>query len=357
MDTSTVATRTVLSTSQLASGYRARRRVERVVVPPVDLTVASGELVTLLGPNGAGKSTLLRTISGVQPAMSGGVTLLGDPLDGLGRAERARRLASVLTERVSVGQLAGYDLVALGRQPHTGWNGVLDERDHRVVADAIVAVGGAHLAERDIGELSDGERQRLMIARALAQEPAVLILDEPTAFLDVTSRIELGALLQRLAHERGLGVVCSTHDLDLALATADTVWLLDVDAHLSIGAPEDLALTGAIGTVFGTADLEFDAERGTFSRRPEIAGFAAVTGDGLPTRLCVRALTRIGYHTDELPDGVAPDVTVDVRETGRGAAEFVVATNGSDVVACPDLRTLCEQLRSRPTLDRLAGPG
>ena len=174
MDTSTVATRTVLATSQLASGYRARRRAERVVVPPVDLTVTSGELVTLLGPTGAGKSTLLRTISGVQPAMSGGVTLLGDPLDGLGRAERARRLASVLTERVSVGQLAGYDLVALGRQPHTGWNGVLDERDHRVVADAIVAVGGAHLAERDIGELSDGERQRLMIARALAQAPAVL---------------------------------------------------------------------------------------------------------------------------------------------------------------------------------------
>ena len=318
-----------------------------MVVPAVDLTVSAGELVTLLGPNGAGKSTLLRTVSGVQPAMSGSVALVGDPLDRLGRMERARRLATVLTERIAVGQLAGYDLVALGRQPHTGWNGVLHQRDHDIVADAIVAVGASHLADRDIGELSDGERQRLMIARAVAQEPAVLILDEPTAFLDVTSRIELGALLQRLAHERGLGVVCSTHDLDLALATADTVWLLDAEADLRIGAPEDLALSGAIGQVFGTAELEFDPERGTFSRRPEVAGFATVTGEGLATRLCVRALTRIGYHADELPEGAAPDVTVVVRDRPVGV-EFLVSPQGQNERRCRDLRAVCEHLRAQP---------
>ncbi|MEM9609087.1 MAG: ABC transporter ATP-binding protein [Actinomycetota bacterium] len=347
---------TVLSTEQLASGYRPRRRPARVVVPAVDLSVGPGELVTLLGPNGAGKSTLLRTVSGVQPAMSGTVTLLGDPLERLGRAERARRLASVLTERIAVGQLAGYDLVALGRQPHTGWSGVLDDRDHRIVGEAIVAVGAAHLADRDIGELSDGERQRLMIARALAQEPAVLILDEPTAFLDVTSRIELGALLQRLAHGRGLGVICSTHDLDLALATADTVWLLDARGALRVGAPEDLGLSGAIGEVFGTVELEFDPERGTFSRRPEIAGFARIVGDGLAARLCVRALTRIGYHTDRLPHGVAADVTVVVREAPTGAT-FVASGPAVPERICLDLRSLCAHLRSNETIRSVNGAG
>lgn len=305
----------VLSAEQLASGYSSGRRKHKTVVPAIDLNVSSGELICLLGPNGAGKSTLLRTLSGVQKAISGRVILVGDPLEETDRTERARRLATVLTERITVGQLAGYDLVAFGRHPHTGWGGTLDAHDHQVIVDAITAVGGSHLSERLVDELSDGERQRLMIARALAQEPAVLILDEPTAFLDVTSRIELGALLQQLAHERGLGVVCSTHDLDLALATADTIWLLNDEADLQLGAPEDLALSGALGEVFGTDQLEFDPHRGTFSRRPKIKGTAAVIGQGLAAELCTRALARLGYRP--AVNDAAAEITVTAHEGKR----------------------------------------
>lgn len=311
--------RPVLETNRLAAGYRQRRRPQRVVVPAVDLRVEPGELVCLLGPNGTGKSTLLRTISGVQPPIDGQITLVGDPLTQLGRAERARRLATVLTERVTVGQLAGYDLVAFGRHPHTGWGGALGPNDHAIIADAITAVSATHLADRNVDELSDGERQRLMIARAVAQQPAVLILDEPTAFLDVTSRIELGALLQRLAHERGLGIVCSTHDFDLALATADTVWLLDTNGRIRTGAPEDLTLSGALGDVFGTTELEFDAERGTFTRRPTLSGLAAVDGDDLAAALCARALRRLGYTVNDIPDGGQADVHVTVLPQTDGA--------------------------------------
>ncbi|MEM9201846.1 MAG: ABC transporter ATP-binding protein [Actinomycetota bacterium] len=335
----------VLEATRLASGYRKRRQ-SRVVVPPVDLRVDPGELVCLLGPNGAGKSTLLRTVSGVQQPLGGSVALVGDPLDRIGRIERARRLATVLTERVTVGQLAGYDLVALGRHPHTGWGGALSADDHRVVSEAIMAVGAAHLAERDVDELSDGERQRLMIARGLAQEPALLVLDEPTAFLDVTSRIELGAMLQRLAHERGLGVVCSTHDLDLALATADTVWLLSGEGEIRVGAPEDLALSGAIGEVFGSQDLDFDAERGTFSRRSALTGVATVEGEGVAAVLCARALRRVGFAVNDAPSGT--DADVDVRVVvGPVGTHYELAIVGADPVRFGSIQDVCRHVTKR----------
>ncbi len=336
---------TVLSTESMASGYRARRQPERIVVPEIDLTLDSGELVCLLGPNGVGKSTLLRTISGVQPALAGQVSLVGDPLHRIDRVERTRRLATVLTERITVGQLAGYDLVALGRHPHTGWGGRLNAHDHQVVSDAIVAVGATHLAHRHVDELSDGERQRLMIARALAQEPKVLILDEPTAFLDATSRIELGTLLQRLAHQRGLGVICSTHDLDLALATADTVWLLEPSGEIQIGSPEDLSLSGALGEVFSSDDLTFDIERGTFSRRPSLNGRAVVEGDGLSAVLCARALTRVGFEVVHGEHCSTPDVTVAVT----GNAYDVSVSDGSSV-HCTSIRDVCRHIADQRTL-------
>ncbi len=331
----------VLHAAGIVAGYRHRRRAT-VVVPATNLAVRPGELVCLLGPNGAGKSTLLRTLSGVQPALDGEVHLLGDPVSTLDRRERARRLASVLTERVTVGQLAGWDLVAIGRHPHTGWGGALNQHDRAVVDDAIAAVGADHLAARFVDELSDGERQRLMIARAVAQEPALLILDEPTAFLDVTSRIALGVLLQRLAHERGLGVICSTHDLDLALATADTIWLLASGRPFRVGAPEDLALAGAIGEVFATAEVAFDPRRGTFSRRPDLRGRAVVDGEDLAAELCRRALGRIGYDTT---DSDAPtDVRVVVHARPLGADYELVRTTGTPQ-RCRSIAELCAELR------------
>ena len=214
-----------LRTRDLAVGYRTRK-TRRAVLEHVNLAVDSGELVCLLGPNGIGKSTLLRTIAGMQPALWGSVELGGADLRSVSHAELARRLGVVLTERVAVEALTVRQIVGLGRYPYSGWFGGLTDRDRVAVNWAIDAVGARHLADRDFSRLSDGERQRVMIARALAQEPVLLVLDEPTAFLDVPSRVELMGLLRQLTRERPLAVVVSTHDLELALRTADVIWLV-----------------------------------------------------------------------------------------------------------------------------------
>ena len=189
---------TILQTCDLCIGYAPKRRPRIAVAADLGVELLKGELVCLLGPNGAGKSTLMRTLAGLQKPLSGEVLLEGRDLHGLSESERARLLGLVLTERVDVGNLSAYALVALGRYPYTGWDGRLSAADEEVVRWAIDAVGARDLAGRSVGELSDGERQKVMIARALAQEPAVLLLDEPTAFLDLPRRVEIVQLLRRL---------------------------------------------------------------------------------------------------------------------------------------------------------------
>src|SRR5688572_21292398 len=179
-----------IQTLDLAVGYKTGRS-RRVVLDNLNLNARAGELICLLGPNGVGKSTLLRTLARIQPALAGAVKVEGEDLLQLSQNELARRLGVVLTERPLVGALTARRVVELGRYPYWNWSGRMTARDHEVVDWAIDAVGAGSLASRDIMSLSDGERQRFMIARALAQEPAILVLDEPTAFLDVPSRVEL----------------------------------------------------------------------------------------------------------------------------------------------------------------------
>jgi len=211
---------TVLAAQDLTVGFRVGRRARRIVLEQLSVAVAPGEFVCLLGPNGAGKSSLLRTLAGLQPPLGGTVLLGGSNLRELPRGEVARRVAAVLTEQQDTGRLTGRDLVGLGRHPHTGWFGRLDDDDRGIVTAALDTVSAAHLADRVVAELSDGERQRVMIARALAQQPTIIILDEPAAFLDVTARVELVALLRRLAREQHLAIVLATHDLELGLVVA-----------------------------------------------------------------------------------------------------------------------------------------
>ena len=178
-------------------------------------------------------------------AFSGSVKLDGVDLQKLSQIELARRLGIVLTERPMVGALAARRIVELGRYPYWDWSGRMTPKDHEVVDWAIEAVGAGHLASRDCMSLSDGERQRFMIARALAQEPSILLLDEPTAFLDVPSRVELLGLLRRLARQEQLAIVVSTHDLELALRMADTIWLVSPGNKVDTGTPEDVIFAGA----------------------------------------------------------------------------------------------------------------
>ncbi len=239
-----------LSTHDLAVGYR-HRRSRCAVLERLNLSASAGEFVCVLGANGIGKSTLLRTLARMQPPLHGRVELSGTDLTALTASDLARRVGVVLTERVDVDALPVRRLVELGRYPHSGWFGTLAPRDHEVVEWALGAVGARDLADRDVSRLSDGERQRVMVARALAQEPIVLVLDEPTAFLDVPSRANLMAVLRRLARDRGLAVVVSTHDLDLALRTADIMWTIMPGGTVTSGAPADLARDGVINEAFG----------------------------------------------------------------------------------------------------------
>ena len=293
-----------LRTEDLTVGYRSRPS-PRAVLENLNLSVCAGELVCLLGPNGIGKSSLLRTLSGIQPALSGSIEIDGVNLKHITPIELARRMGVVLTEHPMVGTLAGYRLVELGRYPHTGRLGRMSPRDHAIVDWAITAVSARHLAARDFSKLSDGERQRLMIARALAQEPSLVLLDEPTAFLDISSRVELMALLRRLARDEGLAIVVSTHDLDLALRMGDTLWLVAPHGRLYSGAPEDLILQGLLDEAFPEKTIRFHARERVFRPVTQYRGTAVVRGDGLHAVLATAVLEREGFQiTDDPADAV-----------------------------------------------------
>ena len=244
----------VLEAVGLEVGYVARRgRRDHPVVlfPAVDLTVPPGQLVVVAGANGTGKSTLLRTLTGVQPPLAGEVRLGGDPIGSLTAIERARRVAIVTSDRPDLGLLTVWDVVAMGRHPHTGWNGTLGPDDEAVLHEAMQRTGCSALAAREAATLSDGECQRVMIARALAQKPALMVLDEPTAFLDVRRRIEITALLHGLTRDTSTSVVLCSHDLELALSVADAVWLIDETPALHVGTVAGLAADGSLRRAFG----------------------------------------------------------------------------------------------------------
>ncbi|GJQ34942.1 MAG: ATP-binding protein [Anaerolineaceae bacterium] len=282
----------MLSSYSLTIGYH------QPIASGLDLQLRPAEMVCLIGPNGAGKSTLLRTLAGMQSPLSGVIKLGEADLHSLPALDLAKQLAVVLTGRVEAGNLSAYALVTLGRHPYTDWRGRLTPHDEEAVRHAMRLTGSDVLASRPIHELSDGERQRVMIARALAQEPSVLLLDEPTAFLDLPRRVELLQLLKRLSRETNCAILLSTHDLDLALRIADRLWLLSSHGELHIGLPEELALNGSLASIFHSEGIEFDHASGAFKVHQPVCGPISLHGekDGVATAWTWRALERIGYE-------------------------------------------------------------
>ena len=189
-----------------------------------------GTLTALVGRNGAGKSTLLRALAAIDSPQSGSVVVDGKPLHSLSADSRAKLISFVSTHRVRIANLSCQDVVAIGRAPYTNWVGKMQEADREIVADALKAVGMSDFADRQIDSLSDGECQRVMIARALAQQTPVILLDEPTAFLDIPTRFEICRLLADLAHNSDKTIIFSTHDIDAALPVCDAVAILDNSA-------------------------------------------------------------------------------------------------------------------------------
>ena len=250
----------------LSIGY-AQKGNEKVVAQGLDATINSDELTCLLGCNGIGKSTLLRTLSAFQPALGGDVMLYDSlssrltPLTSFTDKQLSRMIGIVLTEKPDVRNMTTDELVGMGRSPYTGFWGTLTADDRQIVADAIRMVGIESLKGRMVHTLSDGERQKVMIAKTLAQQTPVIYLDEPTAFLDYPSKVEMMQLLRRLAHEQQKTIFLSTHDVDLALQLADCLWLME-PGRLCVGTPRQLADDGALsrfierdGIVFNRSDL------------------------------------------------------------------------------------------------------
>jgi iron complex transport system ATP-binding protein len=339
-------THIILSTHGLTVGYQHRRR-SAAILRDVHVELVRGELACLLGPNGTGKSTLLRTLVGTQPPLQGVVKLTGQDLAALSARHRAQLLSVVLTDRVDVGYLTARALIELGRRPHVGWFSTLGADDHGVVEWAIEAAGAGDVADRLVHELSDGERQRVMIARALAQEPELLVLDEPTAFLDLSRRVELMALLRRLADETGLAVLMSTHELEPALRAADQIWLVAPDGTVPTGAPEDLAISGDLERTFASPEVAFDHEHGGFVDRAAAGARPVVTvAADVGHRLWVeRAVVRAGFDVGGPDPSDAPGATDPAGQVEPDGDGWRFAPGTGPAVPCPDLRALVGCLR------------
>lgn len=285
----------LLKASRLSIGYKKGTKEEKVLAGPLELEILSGELICLLGPNGAGKSTLIRTLAGLQPLLSGTVETGGKNMLQLKPPERAKLLSMVLTGRVPSGNLTVYSIIALGRFPYTNWLGTLQQKDREIVEWAMHITDTTSFANRKLIELSDGESQKVMLARALAQDTPVIILDEPTAHLDLPNRISLMRLLHQLAKATGKGILLSTHDLDLALQSADQVWLMRNDGVFTKGAPEDIVLNGTFEAAFHKEGFTFDKNSGTFIIHKSNGKSIRVEGEGAPLFWTKRALLREGF--------------------------------------------------------------
>ncbi len=244
----------MLVLNNLSCGYSG---LENPVVNPVSMQLEAGQFVSVIGRNGAGKSTLMRTIAGLQDALSGEAILNNKPIAQMQASERARLISVVTTEKVSSPGMRVNDVVELGRQPFTDWNGNLSADDQKQVQNAYDLTNTISYRDKPLNSLSDGQRQRIMIARAIAQTPVLMILDEITAFLDLPSRVEVMAMLRRYARENQAIILLSSHDLELSLELADTVWLVD-QATVIEGCPEDIINSGEIETAFDNHEVKFD---------------------------------------------------------------------------------------------------
>jgi iron complex transport system ATP-binding protein len=304
--------------------YRSGRRNEGRIYSPLNLEAAGPEMIGIIGRNGIGKSTLLRTLAGIQPPLQGKVFIRGSDSRKTARSELARLISFVSTESVRVQNLRVMELVSMGRFPYTNWLGKLTGDDMRIIQDAIEHTGIQHLRHKPVHKLSDGERQKVMIARALAQDTPVIILDEPTAFLDLPARHEILRILSNLTRQRSKLIVFSTHDLAIAMDEVDKLWLM-TDEGLLEGAPEDLLINHGFAKLFGNSDMEFDTGNMAFRFSRDVSRNISVHGDD-PLRIYTcKAMERIGYRTIRDQD---TDYIIHINMAGNSPQWVVTGKEG-----------------------------
>lgn len=302
----------ILQLEVLKVGYNTAAG-KRILFPPINATVLEGEMIAVLGPNGIGKSTLLRTIARLQMKLGGTVTVFSKKIEDYSNSDLARKIGFVFAGGISVSNMTVYELVSLGRFPHTNWIGKLTKNDKNLIEESIENVGLSRYFHTNISELSDGEKQRAMIARTLAQDTDLIILDEPTAFLDLPNRYDLIHLLKKLIREKGKSVIFSSHDLHIAIREADKLWLT-LNTGLEQGSPEDLAINGTLDSIFKDSPLEFDKDEGVFTYPVNTRMNIKLNGTGQLAYWTERALNRLGIKVNS--ESISPSITVVKDDSG-----------------------------------------
>ncbi len=284
----------MISLKELHIGYQSKH-----IAGPINEHLKKGQLVCLLGPNGTGKSTLVKTVAGLINPLEGKIDYQDKPIIELSSREKSKLLSVVLTEPIIIGNLTAYEIVELGRYPYKNWWGKNTEEDQTIVEEAIKSTGIEHLRDRKIAELSDGEKQKIMIARALAQNTDYILLDEPTSHLDLPSKIEVMTLLRQLVMQWDKSILVSTHDLNLAIQTSDKFWLIDKHGKFQSGINEDLILNGQLNDCFGLKDSTYSFSTGKV-KMPELKKLSVeINSVGSTAKWTKHALERLGYSFEK----------------------------------------------------------
>jgi len=333
----------MVRTEELEVGYGRKS-----VVRDVNLKLSRRQFIGLLGPNGCGKSTILKTLIRLLAPLSGTVFLDGRELERIGRKELSRRVSAVLTEQPSPGLLTAFDVAAMGRYPYTGRLGRIEGEHIRKTWEALKIVGAADLAGRYFHELSDGEKQKVLLARALAQEPELVVLDEPTSHLDPRYRLEVMLILRRLVREKGLTIIASLHEIDLAMKVCDTVVLIKGGRIIACGPPEEILKEETVAELYDFRRARFSSLLGGVELGEESGGsIFIVAGSGSGARL-YRALTKHGFG---ISTGILPENDVDFHIAQALRIDIVAEKpyNGISEEAC--LRALREVRRASQVVD------
>jgi iron complex transport system ATP-binding protein len=300
--------KTIVQTSDLSIGYNQNGKV-LCLFENLNIRLIAGELVCFMGPNGIGKSSLIRTLAGLQK-----------PLEGKIHIPKEQAIALVLTDKITAINMSVYDLISYGRYPYLSWNISLSEKDHALINEAIALVHIEPLVNKKLYELSDGQLQMAMIAKALTQDTPVLFLDEPTAHLDLNNRVEIMNTLRELSRSAGKAILVATHELDLALQTADRIWLATQDKKIKEGIPEDLVLDGSFDQVFQFKG--FDLKTGKVHHTPYRNLSVNLIGEGHEYLWTKNALERAGYEV-----GKNSSITIDVNTTENSTSWMLTSEN------------------------------
>ncbi len=308
----------------LQLGY-SQEGVRKPLLENLNFQLVAGELTCLLGPNGVGKSTLIKAILGELSPWEGQFLLEKEPLSSYSIQERAKHIAVVLTDPIYPGNLTVGQLVALGRTPHTNWLGQLGDTDRVLVEKALTDTHIGYLRDARLGELSDGQRQKAMIARALAQDGSVIVLDEPTAHLDLVNRLEIMSLLREISRSQGKAILVVTHDLDIALETADRFWILNCGIPLLSGTPEDLVLSGQIQALFPSDRYRFNVARGRVEWSQAMPDFQ-IEGPAEQVYWVKKALVKAGIASLDQPLVITEPFGLKLGEESFGSVEDFIVT-------------------------------